>query len=91
MPMHAVSLPLPVRCSWGNSPISTPHLDVAVGDAQAVAVVHRHDELLEQAPAQLLRQAPALAGTRGWSQRHTVRADTGRENAHVSSRRVRRL
>ena len=35
-------------------------LDVAVGDAQAVAVVHRHSKLLEQAPALQLRHWPPL-------------------------------
>lgn len=34
-------------------------LDVTVGDPQAVAELHRHQKLLEEAPAQVLWQAPA--------------------------------
>ncbi len=40
--------------------IAEAHLDVAVGDAEAMAVVDRHDQLLEQSPDQRLIHAAAL-------------------------------
>ena len=36
------------------------HLDVAIRNAQPVAIVHRHHELLEQPPAQSLVHSAAL-------------------------------
>ena len=40
--------------------IASWYLDVAVDDAQAVAIVHGHDELLEEEPRVRLRHHHAL-------------------------------
>ena len=40
------------------------HLHVAVGDAKQVAILHRHEKLLEQPPRIGLGHAPLLHSTR---------------------------
>ena len=62
----ATSVPLlssPWAVEWyyaQRSSLTSMHLDVPVGDAQAVAVVHRDHELLEQRARRRLRQRLAL-------------------------------
>ena len=45
---------------WGAAPAGCPDLNVAIRDAQAVAEIYGHHELLEQHPGLRLRDAPAL-------------------------------